>query len=499
MVGEHAARHVSDVQLDARLVALRAGRICHAVAAAVPIFEDELDVLPSAVLQRIVGRQLKLQHGHVVARFAERRHTARHLAHGKFARAGHGARFEHHVGLRRGAAGEGVASLFFGWAQGLGLVGAVDHAAFDQLALARAASAVAATVRQAHTLADGSREDGLVAVDGETHAAGQHGHGERHRITSVSTFANQPAILPARSMTLQASLPTRFKRPTLLIVGCGDVGMRVVRLLRGRWRLLALTSSPQRAPVLREAGVVPLIGNLDQPATLARLAGMADAVLHLAPPLGQGESDTRTRHLLQALARKGRVRRIVYASTSGVYGDAQGARFDETRAVNPTTDRARRRVDAEARVRWYGRALGASVSVLRIPGIYAGDRPGGHPRERLARGTPVLAAGDDVFTNHIHADDLARACVAALHRGLPQRVFHTSDDTELTMGDYFDLAADLCGLPRPPRITRQKASEQMSAVQQSFMSESRRLDNTRLKRELRLKLSYPTVNEGLLA
>ncbi len=300
-------------------------------------------------------------------------------------------------------------------------------------------------------------------------------------------------------MTLQTSLPTRFKRPTLLIIGCGDVGMRVVGLLRGRWRLLALTSSPLRAPALREAGVVPLVGNLDEPGSLARLAGLADAVLHLAPPPGQGASDTRTQHLLQAIARKGRVHRIVYASTSGVYGDAQGAFFDETRAVNPGTDRAQRRVDAEARVRWYGRAFGASVSVLRIPGIYAGDRPGGHPRERLARGTPVLAADDDVYTNHIHADDLARACVAALHHGLPQRVLHTSDDTELKMGDYFDLAADLCGLPRPPRITRQQAGEQMSAVQLSFMSESRRLDNTRLKRELRLTLRYPTVREGLLA
>jgi nucleoside-diphosphate-sugar epimerase len=300
-------------------------------------------------------------------------------------------------------------------------------------------------------------------------------------------------------MTLQASPPTRFKRPTLLIVGCGDVGMRVVRLLHGRWRLLALTSSPQRAPALRGAGVVPVIGNLDQPATLARLAGLADAVLHLAPPPGQGESDTRTQHLLQALARKDRVKRLVYASTSGVYGDAQGARFDETRAVEPATDRGRRRVDAEARVRWYGRAYGVNVSVLRIPGIYAGDRPGGHPRERLARGSPVLAADDDVYTNHIHANDLARACVAALHRGLPQRVFHASDDTELKMADYFDLAADLCGFARPPRITRQQAGEQMSAMQLSFMSESRRLDNTRLKRELRLVLRYPTVREGLLA
>jgi nucleoside-diphosphate-sugar epimerase len=300
-------------------------------------------------------------------------------------------------------------------------------------------------------------------------------------------------------MTLQASLPTRFKRPTLLIVGCGDVGLRVARLLKGRWCLLALSSSPQRAPALREAGVLPLIGNLDDPATLARLGGLADAVLHLAPPPGQGKTDTRTQHLLQALARKGRVQRILYASTSGVYGDAQGQRFDETRAVNPATDRALRRVDAEARVRWYGRAMGVHVSVLRIPGIYAGDRPGGHPRERLARGTPVLAAADDVYTNHIHADDLARACVAALHRGLPQRVVHASDDTELKMGDYFDLAADLCGLPRPQRVSRQAAQELMSPMQLSFMSESRRLDNRRLKRELRLRLRYPTVTQGLVA
>ncbi|MCR5885905.1 SDR family oxidoreductase [Rhizobacter sp. J219] len=294
------------------------------------------------------------------------------------------------------------------------------------------------------------------------------------------------------------TLPLAFRRPTLLIVGCGDVGLRVLRLLAGRYRLLALTSSAARVPTLRAAGAVPLVGDLDDAASLQRLAGLADAVLHLAPPPSDGATDPRTARLLQALARQGRVRRIVYASTTGVYGDAQGARFDEVRAVAPATDRARRRVDAEARMRWYGRAFGARVTVLRIPGIYAGDREGGHPRDRLARGTPVLVAADDVYTNHIHADDLARACVAALHRGLPQRVVHASDDTELKMGDYFDLAADLCGLPRPPRITRVEAAGRMSPVQLSFWSESRRLDNRRLKRELRLKLRYPTVREGLV-
>ena len=287
------------------------------------------------------------------------------------------------------------------------------------------------------------------------------------------------------------------RRPVLLIVGCGDIGLRVLRLLGPRLRVLALTSSAARLAPLREAGALPLLGDLDDPATLGRLGALADLVLHLAPPPTQGESDPRTRNLIHALARGGRARALVYGSTSGVYGDCAGAFIDETRPTRPATSRAQRRVDAEARLRWWGRASGVRVTLLRIPGIYALDRPGGDPRERLARGTPVLQAGDDPYTNHIHADDLARACVAALFRGAPQRVLHVSDDSPLRMGEYFDLAADLHGLPRPARISRAEATVQMSPIQLSFMGESRRLDNRRLQQELRLRLRYPTVADGL--
>lgn len=288
-----------------------------------------------------------------------------------------------------------------------------------------------------------------------------------------------------------------MRRPTLLIVGCGDIGMRVLPLVRRGWHVLALTSSAERCTVLRAAGALPVLGNLDEPQTLGRLGALADAVLHLAPPPGGGSHDLRTRALLRVLARGGRVQRLVYASTSGVYGDCGGVRFDETRAVNAGTDRARRRVDAESQLRWFGRRTGAVVSILRIPGIYATNRPGGHPRERLLRGTPVLREEDDVYTNHIHADDLARACVAALYRGKPQRVVHVCDDSELKMGDYFDLAAGLCGLPPPRRVSREEAAATLGAMQMSFMSESRRLINRRLTGELRLKLRYPTVAQGL--
>jgi len=304
--------------------------------------------------------------------------------------------------------------------------------------------------------------------------------------------------LPSNQNPLGA-LPARFRRERVLIVGCGDVGLRAARLLRPHVRLLALTSSPERRAELRAHGLTPLSGNLDQPATVRRLGGLATRVLHLAPPPGEGWDDPRTRALTQALRRRSLPAMLVYGSTSGVYGDCDGAWVNEARPARPHTPRAQRRVAAEQSVRFYGRSAGASVSVLRIPGIYAPDREGGTPRERLRKGTPVLTVEDDVYTNHIHADDLARACVLALWRGAPQRVYNVNDDTVLKMGDYFDLAADLYGLPRPPRVPRSTAQDKLPLMLLSFMSESRRMDNTRLKKELRVALRYPTVREGLLA
>lgn len=303
-------------------------------------------------------------------------------------------------------------------------------------------------------------------------------------------------ILPSNQNPLGA-LPARFRRLRVLIVGCGDVGLRAAQALPARVARLALTSSPERRDVLRARGLVPLLGNLDEPATLARLAGLGQRVLHLAPPPGEGPDDPRSLALVRALRRRSAPQALVYGSTSGVYGDCGGAWVDETRAVAPGTARAQRRVAAEAAVRFLGRSAGVRCSILRIPGIYAPDRPGGTPRGRLERGTPVLRAEDDVYTNHIHADDLARACCAALWRGAPQRTYHASDASELLMGDYVDLAADLYGLPRPPRVGRAEAGSQLPLSLLSFMGESRRLRNRRLLQELRLRLRYPTVEQGL--
>jgi nucleoside-diphosphate-sugar epimerase len=274
--------------------------------------------------------------------------------------------------------------------------------------------------------------------------------------------------------------------------------MRVAGLLRARVNLLALTSSVERLAELREQGITPLTGNLDLKSTLARLAGIATHVVDMAPPPQQGWTDPRTLALLRALRGRTLPAALVYGSTSGVYGDCGGAWVDELRGYNASTPRAVRRVDAERQLRFWSRSSGVRTNVLRIPGIYAKDREGGTPRERLHKGTPVLQAQDDVYTNHIQADDLARACVAALWKGLPLRTYNVSDDTELKMGDYFDLAADLYQLPRPPRVAREGAQAQLPVMLLSFMSESRRLSNTRMKTELGLRLRYPTVREGLV-
>lgn len=299
--------------------------------------------------------------------------------------------------------------------------------------------------------------------------------------------------MPSNQTPLGA-LPARFRRQRVLIVGCGDVGLRTVPLLQARVRVLALTSNPQRVAELRGRGVVPLLGNLDEPATLRRLAGVAQGVLHLAPPgVGSRQSvDWRTRSLLQALARRAPPQTLVYVSTTGVYGDCQGQWVNETHATNPITARACARVDAERHVRQFGRALGTRAAIVRAPGIYAADRPSGNPVQRLRDGVAVLARDDDVFANHIHADDLVRAVVRALWLAKPGRVFHANDHSDWRAGDAYDRLAAHVGLPAPQRLTRTQAAQQWSPERMSFLNESRRLDNRRILRELRLSWRYPT-------
>ena len=281
----------------------------------------------------------------------------------------------------------------------------------------------------------------------------------------------------------------------LLIVGCGDVARRTLPRLLGHYRVFALLRDPAQCVCWRAMGARPIVADLDRPVSLRRIAGLADIVLHFAPPPEYGAGDARMRRFLATLSlAKSLPQRLVYVSTSGVYGDCAGARIDETCPARPITPRARRRVDAERQLRRFGRQNKVRVSILRAPGIYAQDRL---PLERLQKGVCALRAEDDVYTNHIHADDLAMLVCAALRYGQANRCYNATDDSEMKMAEYFDLVADRFSLPRVPRISRGEAQTQMSPLQLSFMSESRRLGNQRIKNELRAQLRYPQIEDGV--
>jgi nucleoside-diphosphate-sugar epimerase len=281
------------------------------------------------------------------------------------------------------------------------------------------------------------------------------------------------------------------------LIGCGDVALRASLLLRRRARIYGLTRRADDVPKLRAHGIVPIVADLDDYASLRRLAVAPLAVLHCAPPPPDGRGDPRTQRLLAALTRARIIpQRFVYISTSGVYGDCAGARVDETRTRRAQTPRARRRVAAEDRLREWAARHGVQLALLRAPGIYAEGRL---PLDRIKHGTPVLAPDDDVFTNHIQADDLARAAVAALFHARPNRAYNVTDDSEMKMGGWFDAVADAFHLPRPPRVTWEEAEQRIAPMLLSFMSESRRLLNDRMKRELRVRLAYPTPQVLLAA
>jgi nucleoside-diphosphate-sugar epimerase len=311
-------------------------------------------------------------------------------------------------------------------------------------------------------------------------------------VPSSKAAAGSPAVAPgANASEGSPAVARRAKagKPRLLVVGCGGVGLGIVARLNRRFRIFATTTSPEGCVALRRAGAIPIVVDLDQmPA--GRLAGLASRVISLVPPPPDGSADPRTARLLRTLRQP--PSHLVYISTTGVYGDRQGQWIDETAQPNPMTERARRRLDAERRMR----AAPWQASVLRVPGIYG---PGRLPTERLKRAGPAPIAAEDVLTNHIHVDDLARICIASLFRAAPRRLYNAVDDSCLYLGEYLDLVADRFGLPRAPRLPREALRQAVSEMQFSFFLESRRIGNRRIQDELRLRLRYPTARDGLAA
>ncbi len=264
-----------------------------------------------------------------------------------------------------------------------------------------------------------------------------------------------------------------------------------------RWRqagadVFALGRNPDTAGNAIRA----LQADLDRPETLADLPSTAALIYYFAPPPAEGERDTRLENFLAAIPADALPRRIVYISTSGVYGDCQGAWVTEQTPPQPGTGRAKRRLAAERALRAWAQANRVSCVILRVGGIYG---PGRLPLKRLRQGMPVLRRDLAPPTNRIHAEDLAQACQAAATAPGESPLYNVCDNQASTMSDYFIAVAEQAGLPRPGEIDWRQAEAELSPAMLSYLRESRRMDNSKMLRELNIELAYPTLREGLAA
>jgi nucleoside-diphosphate-sugar epimerase len=281
----------------------------------------------------------------------------------------------------------------------------------------------------------------------------------------------------------------------VLIIGCGDVGVRVARLEQAQGRAVAgLVRNEAGAERLLGFGVAPVMGDLDDAESLAALPAAGALLYYFAPPPGGGPWDTRMRNFCAAVSRDNAPAKVVYISTSGVYGDCGGAWVTEETPVNAQTSRAKRRLDAETVVIEWGGRLGVPVVILRVTGIYG---PGRLPLARLREGHPVLREEESPPTNRIHADDLAAVCIAAAEKGTAGEIINVSDGQPGTMSQFFNTAADLLGVPRPPQVTMTEARRVMTPMMLSYLTETRRMDNRRMRERLGVTLRYPELESGL--
>lgn len=276
----------------------------------------------------------------------------------------------------------------------------------------------------------------------------------------------------------------------IFIIGFGDIGRRVALLERKNGNeVTALARNPQEME-----GISTLRADLDHPATLRDLPGGNRLIYYFAPPPAEGTVDRRMQNWLDSLSPGDPPRKIIYISTTGVYGDQRGGRVDEATPPAPRTARAKRRLDAERRLQRWSGERDVPLVILRVGGIYSRERL---PIEGIRRRRPVLRREESPFSNRIHADDLARVCVAAGHRRTESTLYNVTDGQQSTMTDYFHAVADALGLPRCPEITREEAENRLSPAMLSYLDESRRVDNGKMLRELGITLRHPDLRHGL--
>ncbi|SFM45847.1 Nucleoside-diphosphate-sugar epimerase [Ectothiorhodospira mobilis] len=282
----------------------------------------------------------------------------------------------------------------------------------------------------------------------------------------------------------------------VVIMGCGYVGERLARTLQaGGRRVLAVVRSAHRAEALRTRGIETLQADLDTGEGLDSIPLMGALVLHSVPPPSHGDRDPRTQGLAAA-CRRNPPERIVYLSTTGVYGDREGASVDDLTPPAPATDRARRRLDAEGQLRALEGETGVPVVVLRVPGIYG---PGRLPLHAIRAKQPLIRPEEAGPGNRIHVDDLVALCAAALDHGPGGETYNVGDGDHRSMTAYFQAVADAAGLPHPPCMGMAEAEGHLSPMMLSFLRESRSVRSARVLTDLGVQLRYPRMEAGIRA
>jgi nucleoside-diphosphate-sugar epimerase len=297
------------------------------------------------------------------------------------------------------------------------------------------------------------------------------------------------------NQSVAASKPWQTSRiggAKLAIVGCGDVGLRLLRLVSPKIKTLALGRSPINTAEMSHArfATLDLDGDFQR---LKRYCALAPWVVYLAPPPAEGLDDPRMKHFLAAAQRRSNraPKKIIYVSTTGVYGTANGAWVSETSARLATEPRPKRRIAAEHRLH-HSRIK--HTSVLRAPGIYADDRL---PLKRLQDGLPAFIETDDVPTNHIHADDLARLCWLGLFQSRNRRCYNAADGQPMMHAQYLKAVATHFNLPQPPQLPRAEVQAALRPIAWSMLSSARRINSQRLLQEWRVTLKYPSMADFL--
>ncbi len=279
-----------------------------------------------------------------------------------------------------------------------------------------------------------------------------------------------------------------------LIIGCGYVGRRAaVHWLKLGHQVTALTRSQNNAAQLADIGVTPVIGDVMDPASLANLP-TADLLLYAVGfdrTTMHSQRDIYVQGLKHVLAQvSGRVQRIIYLSSTSVYGQTAGEWVDETSACNPSRPNGQICLDAETVLQKHGATAQVPVNVLRLAGIYGPDR-------LLAR-VAALQAGEPLrgnragFLNLIYVDDIVRAIVACQEMGHAGATYLVCDDQPITREEYYTTLAKIIDAPPPQFVVG-------DSQRHSGDSLNKRCSNRRMREELQVEPAYPTIATGLPA